>query len=158
MASVRSADDINTHLENSIQLLMEPILKSVNDFSIFSDSPIGHTRINIYAKKIAFPNSKFIWIDRDLEKWVKSVENWELSSPTVYPKAKKAWQDREKTANHRRAEYRKERSLAESFHRDFPGDILFMKLDKGWQPLCSFFSAPIPPEPFPVSNKFNKNL
>lgn len=132
-------------------------------YDFLADFPIP-----IYFKEIdvAFPNSKFIFVKRDTESWLKSCKQlFQFREKNVWPKEvnklhmkvygteffikedmEKAYQSHNESV----CEYFKDR---ENF-LEFPLFEIPESQDK-WKLLCEFVDRPIPDVPFPWSHKTN---
>jgi len=152
ITSYDSISHIHPNIKSAVQVALSGLPEELNDHSIFSDYPIGHTFIHPFVKKILFPNSKFIWIDRELDSWVKSVIGWKELKKDVL-NLESSTSENDATI---KSEYFAKRLELEKLAKDFPQDVLFMNLSDGWEPLCKFLNVNIPDIPFPFENK-NKN-
>jgi len=135
--------------------ILSDFVHEVADFDIFSDAPFGHVAIHPYVKKIVAPKAKFIWVHREMESWLDSIERWEVSHQKTYPKEHKRWKsDRknkiEELIQMRKLEYRKFFRLK----NNFPNDCCELQLETldTFAPLCEFYKLPIPSIPFPTKN------
>lgn len=80
-----AVENIPLNIKNFIEKYFFDIIKDIKDTDIFSDSPMGHCIIDPLIKKILFAkyNCKFIFIDRNLDKWANSVYKW--THPFISP-------------------------------------------------------------------------
>jgi len=141
--------NIHPNVVNAVRVALSGLPEELDDYSIFSDYPIGHTFIHPFVKKILFPNSKFIWIDRDIDAWVKSVKKWkELKKEILKPETTKFESD-----SKLQEKYSLKKQELKKLAKDFPNDVLFMELSDGWRPLCEFLGVDIPDFIFPFENE-----
>lgn len=138
-----------------IRNTLSDFLHEVADYDIFSDAPFGHIAIHPYVKKIVAPKAKFIWVHRETDSWLDSIERWEISHPETYPKEHKRWKnDRQNKIDElidkRKVEYRKFFRLL----NNFPKDCCELQLEtlNTFEPLCEFYNLPVPSTPFPIKN------
>lgn len=153
---VRDTKSIHSVSENNklaIKIMFKNMVCELGDCTIFSDFPIGHIRINPFVKKIIFPNSKFIWIDRGIDGWLESVKNWQLSHPNVFKQAEKIWSNEEEAKKKLIKSYSLEKARIVNLKKDFPQDVLITKISSGWTDICRFLNCAVPKEEFPHINK-----
>lgn len=72
-------------LGDQIRGLLAEFTRTLSDCDVYSDAPMGHTVVDPFVKRLIAPKSKFIWIERDFDTWVGSVERWEVTHPEIYP-------------------------------------------------------------------------
>ncbi|KAG2226078.1 hypothetical protein INT45_011695, partial [Circinella minor] len=118
-----------------------------------------------------YPDAKVILIERDVEKWYKSVKNTileyntvDMSPYTEYGQAvhrltRKIWLDGAFLNNEYtnepekvKAKYKAHNAWVKEY---VPKDrLLVLNLDEGigWEKICEFLDKPVPPEPYPRSN------
>lgn len=129
------------------------IYRDLYNHDIFSDFPIGHVKIHPFIKKIIFPNSKFIWINRNIDSWVESACNWMLTHKEIWPDAEETWKDYEKQKEIMVALWNSEHDIFKSLQHTFPNDCLEVGIDQGWEAICKFFDKEIPHQEYPHVNK-----
>lgn len=109
------------------------------------------------------PGSKFILTVREMESWLRSVENnssalreWRQQFPAI-PVLHQALYgsavfDRATYA----AAHRQHIAAVQAYFGDRPHDLLVMDIcaGEGWETLCPFLGKPVPDTPFPKTNVF----
>ena len=130
---------------------IENVLDLAREFDAFQDVPWAALFKELDA---AFPGSKFIFVERDEETWLKSAARHfkDLHIPMhewLYGTGELAGNEQQYLERYRahNAEVKKYFQ-----HRD---DFLVFSLDRGdgWPELCHFLSRPVPSAPFPHENK-----
>lgn len=111
----------------------------------------------------AYPNSKFIILERDDESWIRSMERHTSPSYNVNRirkvKLQKRWlTNREEYIQELLAWKTKKYRDIEIYFQDRPMDLLVFRIEDGWEPLCKFLQKPIPARPFPRKNQSSKNV
>lgn len=87
-AYAREADRfsiLERDLGDRIRALLGEFTRTLSSFDVFSDAPLGHTVMDPFVKRLIAPAAKFIWINRDFDDWLASVEHWEVTHPQIYP-------------------------------------------------------------------------
>jgi uncharacterized CHY-type Zn-finger protein len=159
-------EDIEPNTKEEINLILNKKLHSLISRldgevpNVFDDWPLGHDFIHPFVKKIIFPYSKFIFLERPIEEYVESVKNHSLnpehkhintSSIDIFCKTSLGL----KLSN---INFNKLKSYYISLKQSFPNDVLIMDLEDGWTPLACFLDFEIPKEDFPWKNKRSINL
>ncbi|MCB0401992.1 MAG: hypothetical protein KDD41_07900 [Flavobacteriales bacterium] len=103
----------------------------------------------------AFPGSKFILTDRDVDAWYKSCLNhfYEDTTPIRdYMYGNGAPKDNEVRF---KEVYLKHQEEVKAYFADRPDDFLIINFTagEGWEKLCPFLGVPVPEEPLPHANK-----
>jgi hypothetical protein len=144
-------------IHNAQMLFENPRHPIVDMYDAFSDNPVPL----IYRElDQLYPGSKFIFTDRDVDAWLRSVE-WLFTTGRV----KNRWDekpvvDRIHQAIYGRtdfdAEVFRERYLAHradvlAYFANRPSDLLVVDISNqgGWKQICTFLDRPIPSQPFP---------
>jgi len=131
---------------------MDGFVAETTGYTIFGDYPVAHTHLHLFAKKILFPDAKFIWLERDLLSWTDSVRRWELKHPHLYPHAEALWKNYDREFEDKRQAREFQRELVINFKKEFPDDILITSVHREWTDLCNFLHVPVPNLAFPVEN------
>jgi len=130
----------------------ESLVEETQDFKLFSNIPLGQLTIHPFVKKVIFPCSKFIWLDKNEEDWVNNSKKWQFVFKGEYPKAEEKWQadpEQEKSKllkakNEGLAEFKK-------LLFTFPKDTLMFDIDKpAWKPLAEYLELAEPDRCFPT--------
>lgn len=120
------------------------ILDYTSKFESFDDLPwLKEDMIPILDK--SFPNSKFIFLDRDEEAWKKSLYNWRYRKWGVYPDIEKGVEG-----------YRRHKEFVLNYFKDRIGDdfiSLEIKDKNGFLKLGEFLGKKVPMNNFPHHNK-----
>ncbi|MBL7199318.1 MAG: hypothetical protein ISS56_04150 [Anaerolineae bacterium] len=137
--------------------------KDVEQFEALTDEPC----ILIYRQvDRQYPGSKFILTVREMESWLRSVENngnalreWRAQFPTI-PVLHRALYG---TATFDRGMFteahRKHVEDVKEYLADRPQDLLVMDIcaGDGWEKVCRFLGKPIPEVAFPRLNVFGES-
>lgn len=137
----------------------DEILKVAQKFEAFEDGP-WHDPGMYKILDRAFPSSKFILLERDLEDWINSYQKFFSYDNPVWPKEARELRNIQPI----RTKAEKEAVIAEhlsryaeirDYFRDRPADLLVMNVceGEGWEKLCPFLDLPIPDKPFPCENQ-----
>lgn len=123
-------------------------------FDIFADAPFGHGHINPMTLKSLFPEARFVWAQRPIPSWIKSVEAWETSRPGLYSHAEKWQQDRERRIEMLRNMRRRRHNAFKTAEAEWPDDC--HRVDPAsptaMADLAAFCGRPDPGLPFPHAN------
>lgn len=142
-----------------VAAFQQKALELSEQYDAFKDSPWP-----LFYKEMdeRYPGSKFILVERDKDKWIKSV----VDDFGKYPNSIRnyTYGVPVPTGNEDIFIRRFERHCAEV--RDYfdarPEDLLDINLDKGevnWENICSFLGEPLPDTPWPRANtKNNKRM
>lgn len=130
---------------------IENVLDLAKGFDAFQDVPWAA----LYRElDIAFPGSKFIFVEREEDKWLKSATRHfnDLHIPMhewLYGTGMLAGNEQQYLKRYRRHNADVKKYFQ---HRD---DFLVFSLDRGdgWPELCRFLNRPMPRAPFPHENK-----
>lgn len=100
-----------------------------------------------------WPNSKFIYLIRDVNSWLNSCER---HFHKKYPTNSKNMTSRRImfgnpyfSREHFKKVYERHDKIVREYFKDRPNDLLIMKISDGWEKLCPFVEKPIPNQPFP---------
>lgn len=110
------------------------------NYDAFTDYPMFEG--NLFQKiDVAYPNSKFILTERDLESWKKSYQHFYQTSIKTVEKESKIFKNHNK--------------IVKQYFKEKPHQLLILRISKGdgWEKLCRFLNKPIPNKPFPHKNK-----
>lgn len=123
------------------------------------DYPMGHDALHPLIRKIVFPDAKFVFLMRDMDAYVRSVERHTPAGSD--PTHDAIWDVRAFGRQVAWQQYGCWRASYERLQRDFPRDVLFMRVDDGWTPLVEFLASDVPEDvlraasskPFPWENR-----
>ena len=130
------------------------LVKKVGPYDVFHDAPFGHTHLHPFVRKALAPEARFIWVNRDRMDWLKSVENWEITHPEIYP-AHTDWTEAPKRRKSvMRKRWRIEYNQFKRLRRVFPEHCLELDWsDLGdFTKLAEFYGVPVPEQAFPRRN------
>lgn len=114
----------------------------------WDDWPLGHECIDPLLKKIVIPEAKFIFSLRQPETWLRSMANHYETTEALSDRAFRSYW------THQYALWLQRMACLKT---EFPQDVLFYDISKGWRPLCEFFGLKIPRRKFPKENvRFSK--
>ncbi|MCW3071672.1 MAG: hypothetical protein JWO44_1562 [Bacteroidetes bacterium] len=119
------------------------ILEHATKFDSFDDAPwLKEDMIPLLDK--VFPRSKFVYLERDEESWLKSLNNWTFKQTGKYPDLEKGL-----------ADYRKHRAFVLDYFKDRPADILIMKVsdEDAFVKLAKFLGKETTHRAMPHENK-----
>lgn len=172
-----------TSLDNALDILgyapfhLPPIAKADAAGNIRSDWPwwvwkhdaMTDLTVAVLHRELRaeFPNAKFIYTRRDMERWLKSCEKHftqELRDRRIQqgqtylaPLVKAFYGSEVFEESGFRAAYERHDAEVMALHG---ADSNFMTYDltdgQGWAPLCDFLGKPVPDQPFPKSNTAGK--
>jgi hypothetical protein len=124
----------------------------MDKYDAASDTPI----VPFYPQlDAAYPGAKFILTVRNVEDWLKSVENWwaGAENPNEYALRVRILVFGVHTFHAGRMRYVYEKHLADvqEYFKDRPDDLLTMNICEGdgWEKLCPFLNKAVPDRPFP---------
>lgn len=142
----------NEKAKDLVEGNLDVFIKIAEDYDAFEDDPW-----HLLYKEMdqAFPGSKFILTQRDVDAWYKSCLNHFYEDSTMirdFMYGNGAPKDNEEKFKGVYLQHQKE--LMEYF-KDRPNDFLIIDFTKGegWEKLCPFLNEPIPDEPVPHANK-----
>lgn len=140
-----SSFDHETYLNNyKYELKIDKIIDYTSKFESFDDMPWLKIDI-IPILDQTFPNSKFIYLERDEESWKKSMNNWHYKKFGHYP-----------DIDQRLREYRAHKEFVMEYFKDrLEKDLIILNIkDKhGFKKLSSFLGKTAPMDAFPHFNK-----
>lgn len=119
------------------------ILKHASKFDSFDDTPwLKEDMIPLLDK--TFPNSKFVYTDREEQSWVKSYNNWTFKQTGKYPDLEKGLSD-----------FKKHKAFVTEYFKDRPNDFLVINVaDKNaFSKLAMFLGKQTTHTSFPHENK-----
>lgn len=123
---------------------IEKVIKYAAKFDSFDDLPwLKEDMIPILDK--TFPNSKFIYLQRDETSWKASLYNWKHKMYGEYPDVDKGWSN-----------YKAHEKFVLEYFQDRPSSefiILDVRDEKGFRKLSEFLGKPIKTDRFPHYNK-----
>ena len=137
--------------------IFENIFKEIEKFDAFEDGPWHNMDFKILDNK--YPHSKFIFLDRNNDDWILSLEKHTSPNFNVNNIEKKFlnynWvtQNRENLIKKIIESKEKKKKEIEDYFKNRPNDLLIMNINEGWEPLCSFLNKPVPDIKFPHLNK-----
>ncbi|MCO6499209.1 MAG: hypothetical protein J5I47_02395 [Vicingus serpentipes] len=142
----------NDKAQDLIQRNFGVFIDLAKNFDAFEDDPWYLLYKEMDA---AFPNSKFILTDRDVDAWYKSCLNHFYEETTLIRDlmyengAPKDNEEKWKEV------YIKHQQEVKSYFQDRPDDFLIIDFTKGegWEKLCPFLGIKIPKDPIPHANK-----
>lgn len=106
-----------------------------------------------------YPNSKFVWTERDIGSWLASCEAYfqRKQNPTGTRAAirQACYGCTEFDEKKFRTAYYRHGAYVMSYFESRPNDFLSLRIldGEGWNELCPFLGYPFPKEPFPNLNK-----
>jgi len=122
---------------------LEKIIKYTSRFESFDDLPwLKEDIIPIMDKK--FPNSKFIYLERDETSWKSSFKNWNIKVTGKAPNVEVGWE-----------KYLKHRLFVFSYFKGREDDLLVLQVNdpNGFKKLGEFLGRKSPQLNFPHFNK-----
>jgi hypothetical protein len=155
-ASFEKFDEIPDRIALDIRSLIDqPIKSCIEGLSVHDDYPMGHDFVHPYVKKIVFGDCKFIFVERPMDEYVKSVKNHVLNRKYkhVFGHCANFFCGSSLGDFITIENYKRWKSRYLDLKRVFPKDVLIMDLEDGWAPLASFLDFEIPKEDFPWNNK-----
>ncbi len=130
----------------------DSIIKVAEDFDAFEDGP-WHDGDLYKVLDEAFPGSKFILLERDIEGWIESHEaHFSADGSPRTPEPIKNYQKKKDEIIKRHIE--KYQKIKEYF-KERPKDLLVMDIcsGDGWDRLCPFLEISEPKQRFPHNNR-----
>ena len=131
------------------------LLKLAEEYDAFEDHP-WHAGELFKTLDTKFPNSKFIFLERDLESWLRSFErHFSAASKKKRIPGAHVVEDFDAEKERIIKWYHWRRDAVDEYFRGREGDFLSMSIVGGddWQKLCPFLGMDIPDVPFPHENK-----
>ena len=134
-------------------------------FDFMSDIPISYCFEQVYDK---FPDARFIYTERDVEPWSRSLESelghlYDETTFAIFKQVCIFGQKFRDIHNNLYFDHKSPKDAYETFDRrvtDFFKDkpdhkLLRLNIPKTakWEPLCQFLGLPIPEPPFPWENE-----
>lgn len=153
--------DVPYHVVENIKFeLVEKLNACAEGFNVFDDYPLGHDIIHPFVRKIVFPKSKFIFVERPMDEYLKSVRNHVLNPKYrhFYRNSKRLFCDTNIGYDRAILNYKKWKSTYLSLKEYSPEDVLIMDLEDGWTPLVCFLDIEMPKKDFPWKNKSKKEV
>jgi len=131
------------------------LLKLAEQYDAFEDHP-WHAGELFKTLDARFPDSKFIFLDRDLDGWLKSFER-HFSAATRKKRIPGTHVVEDFEAEKARIIkwYHWRQDSVREYFQERDSDFLIMSIvgGDGWQKLCPFLEVDIPGVPFPHENK-----
>jgi hypothetical protein len=131
---------------------IEPFIKLAKQYDGFEDDP---WHLLYKEMDIAFPGSKFILTDRDVDSWYKSCLNhfFEDTTPIrdfIYGNGR----PKDNEENFKKVYLKHQADVIEYF-KDRPDNFIIINFTKGegWEKLCPFLGIEQPNLPIPHANK-----
>jgi hypothetical protein len=122
------------------------VVRAASDHDAFQDWPLGHDCIHPFVKKLLLPEATFIYLDRDRDEWLASVQRWVTARPESHPHCDKTWRFPEAMrvgVAHGQAQLR---AAYAALAEEHPGDVLFIDVaelsDSGWARLRDWLQLP----------------
>ncbi len=144
-------DAIKQYVKESVGDLLSRKMADGN-FNCSCDYPMGHECIHPYIRKIVFPSCKFIFLAREKESYLKSVESHQLQLYSEQLTVEAIWKcNRELGRLITWSNYCTWKRHYDDLKRHFPEDVLIMDVQEGWKPLLRFLH--MDEVPFPWENK-----
>lgn len=130
-------------------------LRIAEMYEAFEDTP-WHS-FDLYKRfDILFPKSKFILLERQIDEWIQSHENffsYEINSKEAHPLylIEDYQSKRDQIIKDHQDKYKK----IKSYFKHRQDDLLVMNIcaGEGWEKLCPFLGLPVPKTAFPHLNK-----
>lgn len=142
----------NNLAQNFVNNDIKVFIELAKDYDAFEDDP-WHQLYKEMDK--AFPNSKFILTDRDVNDWYKSCLNHFYEDSTlirdfIYGDGR----PKNNEENFKKVYIEHKKNVIEYF-KNRPKDFLIVDFTKGerWGKICAFLEVEIPDSPFPHANK-----
>ena len=156
--------DLYLEYEKNGYKITDNLFNILNKFDTFDDGPWHNIDIEILFN--LFPKSKFIFLERELEEWLISIEKHH--SP-VYDHSERFNDNKESFNKHylnydwitnRECQrtcwtniYNSKFESFKKYSEMYPDQFLIMNIKNGWEPLCNFLNVDIPDKEFPHGNK-----
>lgn len=142
-----------------IRTKLQPIVHAISPFDVFQDAPFGHTHLHPFVRKILAPRAKFIWVNRDRDSWLESVQQWEQSHPHLYSRHDKWRTDPDGEAELRMTHWRAAFRCFKRMRRGAPNDCLLLEWDdlQTYDRLAGFYGVAPPDAAFPKENMRRKH-
>lgn len=135
---------------------LETVVRTAGDFDAVQDIPWAALFRELDQ---AYPNSKFILMERDEAAWLASARRHFKDADI--PLHKWIYGEGRLIGNEAMylERYRRHNEEVKSYFADRPGDLLVMNLSAGdsWPVLCKFLNCGIPRSRFPYENKGPQN-
>jgi hypothetical protein len=137
---------------NECQKQGRKLLTHISDYDAYSD--IWAIRQNFEILDRQYPNSKFIYTDRSLEKWLDSmrrhVERNVINVANNLYETKLTTIEEEKWITNKNELFRR----IKEYFADRPEDLLIIDITKGdgYEKICPFLNLNIPKNSFPQNN------
>jgi hypothetical protein len=142
----------NALAKNFINGDIQTFVELAKNFDAFEDDP-WHQLYKEMDK--AFPNSKFILTDRNVNDWYKSCLNHFYDDSTLFRDF--IYGDGRPKDNEEKFKkvYVEHKNNIIEYFKNRPDDFLIVDFSKGdrWEKICAFLEAEIPDYPFPHANK-----
>lgn len=119
------------------------LLNYASKFDSFDDLPwLKEDMIPLLDK--VFPNSKFVYLEREEASWLKSLNNWSYKRTGVYPDLEKELVD-----------FKKHRAFVTEYFKDRPNDLLSIDVTdkKAFMKLAGFLGKVSSEREMPHENK-----
>ena len=122
---------------------IEKIISYTAKFDSFDDLPwLKEDMIPILDQR--FPNSKFIYLERDEESWVRSYDRWTFNTFGFHPDIEQGLKN-----------YRDHKEFVLSYFKDRSNDLLILNVkdEKAFSKLAKFLGKQAPSSHLPHFNK-----
>ena len=131
---------------------LEKVLAMIEEHEAFEDGPWHNIDFRVLDER--FPNSKFIWLERDDESWYRSFKYF---FGTTH---KRAWYSKRPDQDYWIAMKQRRFADIKEYFKDRPEDLLVLTLGKGegWPELCTFLGKPVPNVDFPSANRTKRGF
>lgn len=144
--------------------LLTKLLQNKTDFTLLNDfdAVCNLLGFSFVALDRAYPDAKFIYVDRDPDAWVQSTlaqlaknnrsaeQNIKLDLPT-YGRLMNLGCLHTEDGEYLRARFdQRKAEILDYFKGREDGKLLVMKMDDGWEPLATFLGKTAPNVAFPV--------
>ena len=119
-----------------------PLFTAIDNNDAFEDLPWHNMPVSVLDT--CYPDSKFIFLEREDESWLRSTETHVKSL---------GYDWNENTAKWKLINKQKKRAELEEYFAERENQLLIMEIQDGWEPLCAFLGVPVPDVDFPWLNK-----
>lgn len=131
---------------------IQPFIDLAKNYDGFEDDP---WHLLYKEMDLAFPNSKFILTDRDVDSWYKSCQNHFYNDTTLIRDF--MYGDGKPNGNEENFKkvYLKHQADVIDYFKNRPNDFIIINFTngEGWEKLCPFLGVATPNIPIPHANK-----